>query len=106
MKSCKTVLTFLSTLILICSIYFFIIDILIQPIYLSLSGADVYSTDIQTNTALHIAYAFGSMSCVTLLEQNGADPECVNNSGRVPLEEAGRAVFMLPLVSVSNFASS
>ena len=46
------------------------------------------------------------MACVTLLEQNGADPECVNNSGRVPLEEAGRAVFMLPLVSVSNFASS
>lgn len=64
------------------------------------SGADVHATDLQTNTALHIAYAYGSIPCVMLLEAKGADPESRNGSGRTPIEEAGRAEFLYPLVSV------
>ena len=58
--------------------------------------------DLESNTALHIAYAYGSISCALILETRGADPESQNGSGRTPIEEAGRAGFLYPLVSIKS----
>ena len=68
-------------------------------------GADVHVKDLESNTALHIAYAYGSISCAMMLETRGADPESLNGCGRIPIEEAGRAGFLYPLVSVKSPAA-
>ena len=49
-------------------------------------GADVHAKDLESNTALHIAYAYGSISCAMMLETRGADPESLNGCGRIPIE--------------------
>jgi ankyrin repeat protein len=53
-------------------------------------GADAGATDLNGNTALHLAYAFGSMSSALILEEKGADTNTTNASGRTASEEAGR----------------
>ena len=65
-------------------------------------GADIQSSDLEGNTALHIAYAFGSISCVLLLESRGADSNAENIMGRKPFEEAGRCALLLPLYTKTN----
>jgi ankyrin repeat protein len=65
-------------------------------------GANINATDLSGNTALHLAYAFGSMSSVMLLEEKGSRDgvlldDVPNNSNRTPSEEAGRHIHMPPL---------
>ena len=66
------------------------------------AGADLTLTDIENNTALHLAYAYGSMSCVEILEVNGANSDVRNVVGRIPSEELARQDNLLPLLKVSN----
>lgn len=54
------------------------------------AGAFINSKDLDGNTALAFAYMYGSTDAIKLLESNGADSNLTNNSGRIPLEEAGR----------------
>jgi ankyrin repeat protein len=68
-------------------------------------GAEIRSTDLEGNTALHLAYAFGSMTCVLYLEFRGADSNAKNLKGRTPLDEAGRCALILPLFSSTNTVS-
>ena len=62
------------------------------------NGADFRVTDLERNTALHIAYAFGSLSSALLLEARGADTEAVNGRNRIPTEEAGCQSSLIPLL--------
>jgi ankyrin repeat protein len=64
-------------------------------------GADINATDIEGNTALHLAYAFGSISCALFLESRGADTNILNTSSRTPSEEAGRQSTLIPIFGVT-----
>jgi ankyrin repeat domain-containing protein 50 len=68
-------------------------------------GAEIRSSDLEGNTALHLAYVFGSMTCVLYLEFRGADSNAKNLKGKTPLEEAGRCALILPLFSATNTVS-
>lgn len=68
-------------------------------------GAEIRSSDLEGNTALHLAYAFGSMTCVLYLEFRGADSNAKNLKGRAPLEEAGSCALIQPLFSATNTIS-
>lgn len=67
--------------------------------------AEIRSSDLEGNTALHLAYAFGSMTCVLYLEFRGADSTAKNLDGKTPLEEAGRCALILPLFNATNITS-
>jgi ankyrin repeat protein len=64
---------------------------------LLLAKSDVHRVDNLGNTALHYAYAFGSMAAASLLEEKGADCYRENQQERTPLAIAGieRAVPVL-----------
>ena len=62
------------------------------------NGADVNVTDLERNSALHLAYAFGALSSALLLESCGANTELLNGRKRVPSEEAGRQDTLIPLL--------
>jgi ankyrin repeat protein len=53
------------------------------------AGGDVNATDIDGNTAAHLAYSFSSMRCVNMIENNEAYHETPNFKGLTPLECAG-----------------
>ena len=54
------------------------------------NGADISKTDfIDGNTALHYAYATGSMAAASLLEERGANDASTNGKGRTPMDVAG-----------------
>ena len=54
------------------------------------AGADLRAVDnICGNSALHYAYASGSMAAASLLEEMGAQSEFQNQHGKIPLDVAG-----------------
>ena len=63
------------------------------------AGADVFAQDLDGNTAVHFAYAYGSASAVATLEgKMGDNAQAKNHNGQSPLDMAGdlksaRAVF-------------
>jgi ankyrin repeat protein len=73
-------------------------------------GAEACATDLEGNTALHLAYAYGSWTCALYMESRGAEggaeggalSEARNNCGRTPSEEAGRYANLCPLLSVAD----
>ena len=64
------------------------------------AGAAIETTDLQGNTALHLAYAFGSMTCVLYLEARGGSDFIQNCFGRLPSEEVGRHSLLTPLFTI------
>jgi ankyrin repeat protein len=56
---------------------------------LCLAKSDVNRTDSLGNSALHYAYAFGSIAAASVLEEKGADPSCENHNEKTPLALAG-----------------
>jgi ankyrin repeat protein len=63
---------------------------LLECLSLLLTGrSDVNRIDNHGNTALHYAYAFGSMAAASLLEERGSDCSLENQQGRTPLSIAG-----------------
>ena len=70
------------------------------------NGADVHVTDLERNSALHLAYAFGALSCALLLESFGANTEMLNGRKRIPSEEAGRQDALIPLLNGNVTTSS
>ena len=62
------------------------------------NGADVHVTDLERNSALHLAYAYGALSSALLLESCGANTDLLNGRQRVPSEEAGRQDALIPLL--------
>jgi len=63
------------------------------------AGADVGVTDLERNTAMHIAYAYGSLSSAFVIETKGGDTSARNGRQRTPTEEAGRQGSLLPLLA-------
>ena len=63
-------------------------------------GADIQSTDLDGNTALHLAYCCSASAAVSVLEARLADETAVNAIGRVPLECAGCVHKFKPICKV------
>jgi ankyrin repeat protein len=56
---------------------------------LCLAKSDVNRIDSLGNSALHYAYAFGSIAAASLLEEKGADSFLENHNDKTPLSVAG-----------------
>jgi ankyrin repeat protein len=61
------------------------------------AGADLNASDIDGNTALHLAYSLGSTAAAILLESRGADQDRENMSKCTPIEMSGRGNSVIPL---------
>ena len=57
---------------------------------LIIEGSDVNYIDLNGNSPLHYAYAFGCTSVVVLLEAKGASNDIENLSSFTPLDMAGK----------------
>ncbi len=57
---------------------------------LCVAGCDLNRADNEGNTALHYAYAYGSIATISFLEENGADSSKENMKEQIPLAIAGR----------------
>lgn len=61
------------------------------------SGSDMNITDIDGNSALHFASAFGCASVMVILEARNANQNLLNLSSKSPIEMAGKCRDLLPL---------
>ena len=66
------------------------------------AGADVGVYDLERNSSLHIAYAYGSLSSALMIEGKGGDAAARNGRQRTPTEEAGRQASLLPLLALER----
>ena len=72
-------------------------DISIAVEILLNAGADVHAEDLEGNTALHYANAFGSMSSAVALESKGGDLQHCNHFGITASNFVGKMRKMQPL---------
>ena len=72
-------------------------DISIAVEILLNAGADVHAEDLEGNTALHYANAFGSMSSAVALESKGGDLHHSNHFGITASDSMGKMRRMQPL---------
>ena len=59
--------------------------------------SDVNSTDLNGNSPLNYAYAFGCTSVIVLLEAKGTSNDIENLSSFTPLDMAGKFNTFLPI---------
>lgn len=64
---------------------------------LVLGKSDVNRVDSLGNTALHYAYAYGSIAAASFLEGKGASSDIENQEQKTPLEVAGMVNALPPL---------